>query len=208
MELAAVQYPGRQDRYHEPLISDMGRLADEIAQAVQEHADRPMAFFGHSLGATVAFEVARRLRPRFPTPVTRLFVSARKTPADCRPSGRDYRRDEEMRAYMRRVGGLAERAVDDEDLWHLTMPPLRNDLLLSEGYRYQAGAPLTCPITAIAAELDRTCPIGDMRRWADHTIGAFDAHVVPGDHYYINEVPPELLELITARTPISSKNIG
>jgi Predicted thioesterase involved in non-ribosomal peptide biosynthesis len=197
IELVAVQYPGRQDRYNEAPVPELQALADEIVRAVDGLLDRPVAFFGHSLGATVAFEVARRLRPRFPSPLSRLFVSARKSPADCRPNGFDFRGNQGMKAYMRRLGGAAERAVDDDELWQLTMPVLRNDLLMSEGYSYLGGARLSSPITAISAELDVTCTLTDMQRWEDYTIGSFDAHMMPGGHFYIDTVPVELIALIS-----------
>ena len=196
IELVAVQYPGRQDRVHETAVSDLATLADEIVGAVDPLFDRPVAFFGHSLGATVAFEVTRRLQPRFPTPLARLFVSARKAPADSRPSGRDYRTDEAMKAYLRRIGGDTEQLLHDEELWQLTVPALRSDLLMAEGYRFASGAPLTCPITAIAAEADRACPPSDLRRWADYTIGDFDETTLPGDHYYLTAPPVRLFDLI------------
>jgi pyochelin biosynthesis protein PchC len=196
IEVVGIQYPGRQDRHDEPPIQDMHLLADEIVHALHVLLDRPVAFFGHSLGATVAFEVARRLRPRFPTPLSRLFVSARKSPADCRPNGVDYRTDGAMRRYMRQLGGPAGRAVDNDELWQVAMPVLRNDLIMAENYRYAGGGRLTSPITAIAASLDVSCTLDDMRRWTEYTISSSDARVVPGGHFYVDTVPAELMTLL------------
>lgn len=197
IELVAVQYPGRQDRYGEDFISDLPTLADEIARAMPDLRDRPMAFFGHSLGATVAFEVALRLRPRFPTPLVQLFASARKAPADCKPNGGRFLNDEAMKAYARALRGGGP--LLNEELWEVTAPVLRSDLLMSERYRCLDGARLTCPITAIVGEQDATVTPVDARRWAAHTIGPFEAHVMPGGHFYLDEVPAELVTLLAEK---------
>jgi pyochelin biosynthetic protein PchC len=198
IELISVQYPGRQDRFGEDFISDLPTLADEIAGALADRRDRPMAFFGHSLGATVAFEVALRLRPRFPTPLVRLFASARKAPADCRPSGRQFLDEAAMKAYVRDLRGDTGPLLDEE-LWELTAPVLRSDLLMSERYRYLNGSRLSCPITAIVGAADSTVTPADARRWAAHTIGPFDAHVLPGGHFYLDDRPAELVTLLAEK---------
>lgn len=196
IELVAVQYPGRQDRRDEEPIGELTELADRVTSAVGPLFDRPVAFFGHSLGATIAFEVARRLS----TPATRLTVSARVPPGDCTPSGYDFRRDEDLRRYLQRLGGAAMLA-QDEELWQVAVPPLRADLIMSSGYRYADGPPLTCPITVIAALADHSCPMAAMRGWASHTVGAFDEHVLPGDHYYINSPTNELFTVLAGDVP-------
>jgi surfactin synthase thioesterase subunit len=159
-------------------------MAGQIAGAMKP--DVPMAFFGHSMGATLAFEVALRLRRNFPASVTRLFVSARRAPADCHPTGRAFLDDDVLMRVMRRPGAPPL----SEEEWAVLGPPLRNDLLMAERYRHRPGPRLTCPITAITAREDPTgCTEPEARRWADYTIGSFDAHVMPGDHLYLEDDP-------------------
>jgi len=196
VELVAVQYAGRQDRRDEEPVADLETMASLVVADIEPLFDRPVAFFGHSLGATIAFEVARKLQPRFPTPITRLVVSARKPPGECGPGGYDFRRDEDIRRYLGRVGGRATMVMENEELWQITVPALRSDLLMSDRYSYADGAPLTCPITVVAAEDDYGCGIAEMRSWAAHTIGAVDEHVVPGDHFYLDAPPEELFTVL------------
>jgi len=195
IELVAAQYPGHEDRYNEAFISDMAVLADEIGRDVPS-IGAPMAFFGHSLGATIAFEVALRLRPRFPLPIVRLFVSARKAPVDCHPTGHAFMDDAAMkRAYFRI---LTEDEVPMEDeLWQAMELAIRNDLLISERYHYLAGSRLTCPITAIIAEQDETfISLDEVQHWADCTIVDFDSHALPGRHRYWLDDSPTLISFI------------
>jgi pyochelin biosynthesis protein PchC len=199
IELVAAQYPGHEDRYNEAFISDMAALADEIGRDVPS-IGAPMAFFGHSLGATIAFEVALRLRPRFPLPIVRLFVSARKAPADCHPNGHAFLDDAAMkRAYIRNLPGAHVPAVEEE-LWQAIGSAIRNDLLISERYHYLAGSRLTCPITALVAEQDETLiTLPDVQRWAECTILDCDSHALPGGHLYWQDNPAALISFLVAK---------
>lgn len=197
VEVVAVQYPGRQDRIHEEPISDMGQLTERLVEALAPQFDRPVAFFGHSLGATVAFEVARELHPRFPTPLRRLVASARLPPGKVGPSGYDFTRDDHLRRYLRSLGGRGGMALHNGELWQVVVPPLRSDLLMSQRYAFRQGAPLTCPITVIVADGDTSCNADDVRGWARYSLGAFDEHVIPGDHYYVEDPPDELFGVLT-----------
>jgi surfactin synthase thioesterase subunit len=202
IELVAAQYPGRQDRFNEPFIADMAVLADEIGRDVSG-IDAPMAFFGHSLGATIAFEVALRLRPRFPLPVARLFVSASRAPADRRLSDGQASigelGDVAMKAYIRDLHGPDDPMLKDE-LWEVTAPALRNDLVIAGRYSYVAGSRLTCPITAIVADQDAaTVTIPEVQGWADCTVVSFDAHVLPGGHLYLEDDPATLISLLVEK---------
>jgi surfactin synthase thioesterase subunit len=196
VELTAVQYPGRQDRYGETPAPDLDTLAAAIAAAVEPLLDRPVAFFGHSLGATVAFETARRLSSRHRPALRRLFASARRAPAVPGPAGIG-RDDATVLDYVRRLGGTGARLLEDEDLREMALPVLRADFHLVDTYTYVPGAPLLCPITAVVGEEDGACRPEHALRWAECTAGGFDLRVLPGGHFYPETHPAELTALLT-----------
>ena len=196
IELVAVQYPGRHDRAGEPLPPSIGELADEIVRDAAPKLSGAVAFFGHSMGALVAFEVARRLRPRFPAPLAALYVSACNAPVRCRPRGLSFT-DDELKDYLRRLGGEGAASLADDELWQVVGPVLRGDLRLTEGYRGAAGGPLTFPITAIHGDSDEFVTTEAVKQWHEQTIGVFESHVLPGGHFYYEDSLPELIALLT-----------
>ncbi|MCY0941353.1 thioesterase II family protein [Streptomyces antarcticus] len=198
IEVVAVQYPGRQDRLHEPVPAGLAELAQEVLRAVEAPFDRPTAFFGHSMGALVAYEAARRLEPRFPSPLAALFVSACKAPGEREPRGFTFSQDE-MRAYLGELGGAGARAVEDEELWQLVHPVLSGDLRLTERYRHVAGAPLTCPVIGFAGESDAAATPGDVALWGDYGIGKTEVNVLPGGHFYYEQSLPALAAELSRR---------
>jgi surfactin synthase thioesterase subunit len=195
IEVAVVQYPGRQDRFDDPMPGTIAELAALTAAAVGERLDRPTAFFGHSMGATVAFEAGRLLQPRFPTPLTRLFASARKAPSDCRPNGLRLD-DAEVKELVRRLGGEGATLLENEELSRLALPVLRHDLGLVEEYRHAPGAPLTCPITAIVGKDDPSVTRADAERWSAHTMGACRVRELSGDHFYFEKSPRDVIGVL------------
>ncbi|MFE0516224.1 thioesterase II family protein [Streptomyces sp. NPDC058964] len=182
VELVAVQYPGRQDRFHEPALEDMDVLADRIAFAATHRLRGPLAFFGHSLGATVAYEVAQRLARQQGPHVAHLFASARHAPSVDRRSATVFPDDAGLMAYIRALGGAGAAVLEDRDLRELTLPTLRSDFRLVAGYEPADGAPLACPVTAIAGDKDPSFTLADTEHWRRHTSGAFDAVELPGGH--------------------------
>jgi surfactin synthase thioesterase subunit len=203
IELVAVQYPGRQDRYHHPMVTTMPALVDELRRVIEPRLARPTAFFGHSMGATVAFEVARTLRPRFPSPLRRLFVSARKAPGH----GLDIdlgQGEQGVRELIRGLGGRgATELLADEELWRLALPALHNDLLLTANHAYVPGSPLSCPITAIVGTTDRSVPVAEALGWTDQTIAAFDLRTLRGGHFYLEDSLDDLAALLAdALSPV------
>ncbi|MDX3418905.1 alpha/beta fold hydrolase [Streptomyces sp. MD20-1-1] len=196
VEVVAVQYPGRQDRYGEPMPRAMGQLVADLTDAVAGCLDRPAAFFGHSMGATVAFEVARRLRTTHPASLVRLFASARRAPHVDTSRTLDFHDDEAAMAYIRSLGGVGAQLLDEPELRELALPVLRADFQLIADYRFTPGAPLTCPITVIAGDQDRSFTLQDAREWARHTVAGYDAHALPGGHFYLETEVPGLVLLL------------
>ncbi|MGK4582315.1 thioesterase II family protein [Kitasatospora sp. HPMI-4] len=199
VELVAVQYPGRQDRFGEEPAADMATMVGEISRALIPLLDRPTAFFGHSMGATVAFETARRLPSPVRPALVRLFTSARRAPADCRPLPPEFQGEEGVLAYVRRLGGAGAAMLDDEELRELALPALRGDFALTGGYRYSPGAPLLCPITSLVGDQDDSNTTADAWRWAAYSTAGHEVQVLPGGHFYTETATAELIALLVDR---------
>ncbi|MFE7129409.1 thioesterase II family protein [Streptomyces sp. NPDC057638] len=203
IEVIAVQYPGRQDRFDEPPVTDPDVMVGALLRAVTPRLDRPAAFFGHSMGATLAFETARALRPRHPNAVVHLFASARKAPhVDQRDRTRLPYTDTDtdaLMAYVRRLGGTGAGLLELPELRELALPTLRGDFQLLARHRFVPGAPLTCPLTVITGADDTSCTPGDAAAWARHTIAGHRVHTFPGGHFYLEGRSAALMEYLTDR---------
>ncbi|PPK71185.1 alpha/beta fold hydrolase [Actinokineospora auranticolor] len=191
----AVRLPGRESRFGEPAATEVAELADEAAEALFPLADRPFAIFGHSMGALVGFEVARRLAARG-RPPRRLFVSA--GPAPHLPSPHRLRArglsDEELLAAARRAfDSIADAVPEDRRLLGPLLRPLRADLAMVERYRHCPTPPMSFPITAFAGREDSYTPVDEIREWRVQTSADFRLRVFPGGHFYLDECRRELL---------------
>jgi pyochelin biosynthetic protein PchC len=199
IELLAVQYPGRDDRLDEPLLDRMDQLADPLADAVAEVADVPLVLFGHSMGASVAFEVARRLDNRSSGLVRHLFVSARPAPFSTAPALGPPPDDETLVRELARLGGTDSALFDDPEIRATLLPAIRGDYRLIEGYRYRAGPPLSCATTAVVGSHDSEVPCRLAEGWQAATTGTFALRVMQGGHFYLTERRSELVAyLLTA----------
>lgn len=200
LAVRSVQYPGRQDRRREPLVDSISRLADEIVPAFTLaggiDADLPFAFFGHSMGALVAFEVARRLRRAALAGPAWLFVSGRRAPSRHRTGNIHLQDDATLLAELVRVGGTDPRFLSDPELVAAIVPVVRNDYRAVETYEYEPDDELTCPITALVGDADPQTTHEDASAWAEHTSGAFDLHVLPGGHFYLDAQRAAVIALI------------
>lgn len=185
IELLAVQYPGRASRIAEALIDDAHELAGYIADAMQPLLDRPVALFGHSMGASLAYEVARLLSDRG-NPPAHLFVSAARAPHDRADIERIADKDDEhLIAHLSTLGDKSAEALREPELCELVLPYIRNDMRLVENYRPRPRHRLTVPITALAGDVDPSLAKDRIGSWSTATDGAFTARVLPGDHFYL-----------------------
>ncbi|MFD4529076.1 thioesterase II family protein [Streptomyces sp. NPDC058470] len=200
VELTAVQYPGRQDRLCEPCLWDMGELADGVAQALLPLLDRPVALFGHSMGAALAYEVTLRLETLYRARPRQLFVSGHASPTRPRV-GRDLhlRDDAAMLAGLLELGGMDEAVSADPELLALLMPSFRADLRLIETYRPCGARPVTVPVTAYTGDADPGVPVADVAAWADLAAGEFDLRAFPGGHFYLVDQETEVVSDISER---------
>ncbi|MCM6772322.1 alpha/beta fold hydrolase [Nocardia sp. CDC159] len=196
----AVQYPGRQDRLGEPMITDLAALGEEVARDLAV-GQTPLALFGHSMGATVAFETARRLQTRGRDPI-HLFVSGRIAP-DAPYEGRLHEgSDAELIDELERLANdPASVAVlrSEPTLAEIVLPAVRGDYRAVETYAFQPGEPLRCNVSGLVGDEDPTVTPDRMREWQRHTTGEFDLTVFSGRHFYLDENPGAVADLVNAR---------
>ncbi len=198
VEVLAVQYPGRQDRRTEPCAGSIGELADNITQALRPLAGRPLAFFGHSMGAVVAFEVARRLDQRTDQQVVVLFASGRRAPSRHRPEALHRGGDEAILAELRRLNGTDVRLTGDEELQRMILPALRADYHAIETYRCAPDARVSGPIVALVGDEDPRTTLDEADSWRRHTTGLFALHAFPGGHFYLDAQRGQVVGIISS----------
>ncbi|WP_031076430.1 thioesterase II family protein [Streptomyces sp. NRRL WC-3742] len=199
VEVLAARYPGRQERIAEPCLDSMPRLADAVTAALLPHLDRPLALFGHSMGASLAYEVALRLEHLHGVRPHALFVSARRAPHRVRPKEAYLGGDRAIVEEVRRLGGTDVGLLDDPDLYELVMPAIRADFRIVGTYRPQPGHPVHCPVVGYVGDGDPEVSAADLREWAEVTTGGFDLAVLPGDHFYLNRQRDALVRDLAAR---------
>ncbi|MET9245196.1 alpha/beta fold hydrolase [Nonomuraea sp. NPDC003709] len=204
VEVRAVQYPGHGDHRAAPLVDDAVHLAKLVTDAMAPLLDRPVALFGHSMGALIAYEVARALEARG-RGVTHLFASGRHAPHEHRPGDTHARSDDELVDELVRLGGVDRELMDDPDIRELTLPAVRNDYRVDETYRHRPGGVLACPVTALLGSDDPEVTAGQAARWGELTRDRFAVRVMQGDHFYLvprqGDVIAELSRAIATAWP-------
>lgn len=197
VEVAAVQYPGRQDRRSESCIETIPELAENISQIVPDWMDLPFGFFGHSMGAVVAFEVAQLLERRLSVGPARLFASGRRAPSRLRDERVRKKSDQELMAELRRLGGTSLAFMQDQELMAMVLPVVRADYRAIETYGYTDGS-LSCPITVLIGDSDPRASVDEASAWRDHTTGDFDLQIFSGGHFYLESHQAPIANLISS----------
>lgn len=194
IEVCPVQLPGRGHRLHEPLFTDIRPLVEAAAEGLVPYMDRPFAFFGHSMGALIAFELARLLRRESSLSPLQLFVSGRSAPQlPITDEPLHNLPEAEFRDGLRRLNGTPHEVLEHEELMEVMSPMLRGDFSVCETYAYSQEAPLDCPITAFGGLADLEVPRERVEAWSEQTNSAFLLRMFPGDHFFINTTQPSLL---------------
>lgn len=197
VEVCPVQLPGRETRAREPAYKRLASLVEVLAQELSPLFDKPFALFGHSMGALIAFELARHLqRTRGPEPV-HLFVSAMRAP-HIPATGRSIHHLPELEFVeaIRAFNGTPDQVWEDEDLRSIVLACLRADFELFETYAYKPEAPLDVPITAFGGWQDLKIDPNQLGSWEELTANACVVQFLPGDHFFINGDRKQLLKTI------------
>ena len=195
VEVCAVQLPGREGRLIEPPISDLMELVDRLYDALVPYFDRPFAFFGHSNGGLMAFELARRLRREGRPGPVHLYVGGRPAPQLPLTEEPIHSLPEaEFMDTLRRFNGTPEEILENKEIMQLISPTLRADFSLGETYVYQDGAPLEIPVSAYGGHADAEVEQAQVEAWREQTTDAFHLVMFPGDHFFLNGDRQQVLD--------------
>jgi medium-chain acyl-[acyl-carrier-protein] hydrolase len=157
-------------------------IADRIAPEI----DIPYALYGHSMGATIAFELARELNRRHWAPPQHLFVSGRRAPQSPRTEPKTFNLpDDEFIAELRRLNGTPSEVLENPELLELFMGLLRADFELVETYQYHPAEQLSCPITVYGGLHDKEVPAESCQAWKEQTSARCNVRMVSGDHFFV-----------------------
>lgn len=205
MEGHIAHYPGRGSRVREPAFKNLSDLVEGLFHGIQPLLNKPFAFFGHSLGGLVAFELARQLCANgFPQPEI-LFVSACDAPHLPDPHLPIHvMPDAEFLKSLQALKGIPAEVASLPELMDLLLPTLRADFEAFETYHYASHGPmLNCPILALGGLDDPRVSRERLEGWAQHSNALFQAQYFPGDHFFIHTAMEAVIASVTAELSAS-----
>ncbi|MFF4934994.1 alpha/beta fold hydrolase [Streptomyces griseofuscus] len=190
LDVVVVHIPGREDRLNEDRYTDIIPLADRIAGAIRDHADRPFIIFGHSAGALIGREVAKRVTPR-------LLAVAAAVPPNLMDADMSAT-DDELVAALVEWGYTPQELLDDPDARSLILLTLRADLSLVESCHTPDVERLNAPIISFLGTHDSSVSYEDCAAWSEWTSGPFEIHTLDGGHFFPLDQGAALFSHITA----------
>ncbi|AMP07568.1 thioesterase II family protein [Collimonas pratensis] len=199
VEVMAVCLPGREMRIEEAPFDSMAALMQKLLQEIAPLLDRPFAFFGHSMGALMAFELARQLaKMNLPQP-EQLFLSAFQAPENLAERHILHKlSDADFLRQLIRYGGIPAAVLDAPELLKMILPAMRADFSMIETFGFNAGKPIASDIVAFCGSHDHAALRQDMLGWRDQTSAGFSLSELPGGHFFLKSAESDLLQLIEA----------
>lgn len=199
VEICPVHIPGRDGRFKEPPYTQLSLLVDELMHVLTPTMNIPFAFFGHSMGTLIAFELARSLRRQQRQEPCTLFMSGHRAPQ--LPLGRALlytESDARLVEAMKDLGGTLPAILEHAELMSLMLPVMRADLTLYETYTYTKEAPFASPIIAFGGKEDKAVREQELLAWREQTRNTFSYHSLPGGHFFLHSDQDHLLHLLSS----------
>ena len=201
IEICPIELPGRGFQLKSAPYRQIEPLVKAIATAIRPYLDKPFAFFGHSMGGLVSFELARFIRREYNLEPVHLFISGRRAPQikDSKSPIHHLPKAEFIQE-LRQLNGTPEAVLKNDELMGLLIPILRADFAVLENYNYTPEAPLNCPISVFGGLQDREVELEQLEAWREQTVGSFTLKMLSGDHFFIHSsqsLLPELIKQIT-----------
>ncbi|MEO7324497.1 MAG: alpha/beta fold hydrolase [Dokdonella sp.] len=184
-----LRLPGRESARHMPAMTDIASMASAAANALRPRlGERPAVFWGHSMGALVAFEVAQLLRSEGAPAL--LVASGHAAPRLRRrrePVPIQQLSDDAFIDLLERYNGTPRAVLADRDLLSVFMPQLRSDFTALDAYAYVERGPLECDVFCLNGQGDQLVSKEGAQAWREQTRGKFRCEWLPGEHFFLNQ---------------------
>jgi len=172
------------------------QVTQSLAQGIEGYLDKRFAFFGHSMGALLGFELCRQLRRTCGVEPDYLFVSAHRAPHLKSAAPVHTLPDSEFLEKLRELNGTPPEILENTELIEFMLPILRADFQLLETYSYLPDFRLNCPLEAYGGLEDSETGYEELSAWREHTSNTFTLRMFPGDHFFINTARTSLLHQV------------
>jgi medium-chain acyl-[acyl-carrier-protein] hydrolase len=180
-----VRLPGRENRLGEAPLTDLRQVVRALAPVLQPRLGQDFVLYGHSMGALIAFEVARVLSLAYGMHPRRLIVSGMEAPQDCVATrNRHLLTDDQLWEVVHRMGGLPPEVAAEPAMRQMILPVLRTDFQITDEYAFRVAPRLDCPISAFAGSADSELTPREMLGWQVHTQGSFEHVELSGEHFF------------------------
>jgi surfactin synthase thioesterase subunit len=197
VELCGIQLPGRENRLAEPAYTRLAPLVQTLADVLSPYLDRPFAFYGHSMGALVSFELARQLRRTHDKHPVCLYLAAYRAPQLPNPNIKIYHLPSEVFKVVLRAEGIPDMILQNEELMQAMLLTLRADFELCDTYEYREEPPLACPFTIFGGLEDVRVHAADLEAWSLHSSTTCSQFLFSGSHFFLHTAQHLLLAAIS-----------
>lgn len=197
IELIAIQLPGRENRFSEPLATNIEDIIVNLSEGFSLYKDKPYIIFGHSLGALIGFEFVKAIIHLYSMLPSQIIVSAARAPhLTYRRKSLSQLDNESLTQELKGYNGIDMNILNNNDLLSIFLPIIRKDFSLLEGYQYVRSEPFSCNMLALAGSHDKTVQTEEIRAWSEHTTGKFEYLSFAGEHFFLKDYRKGVLEVI------------
>lgn len=209
IDVCLVHLPGRARRLSERPYTQVRPLVEDVAGAIRTEIRGPFAFYGHSMGGLISFELARELRRRNAALPMHLFISGCWAPsvANMHPPAFNLP-EQELIAELKKLNGTPKEFFENPDLRQAILPMMRADFEITDMYEYLAEPPLACGINVYGGTQDERVRPQDLTQWKLETSADCKIQLFSGDHFFIHnnktEFIPALRQDLLQTLPVAS----
>ncbi len=197
IDVCLVHLPGRARRMGERPRTRLAPLVEELADLIGAEIPGRFAFYGHSMGALIAFELTRTLRRRGQDVPAHLFLSACRAPTAIRSVPPTYNLSApDFMAKIARLRGTPKEFFEHPEIQNALLPLLRADFEITDTYDYVPESPLACPITIYGGDRDELATQEQLAPWKQETLTDYRCEVFAGDHFFIQSHKADFLRIL------------